>query len=117
MLRTTPVKIGGTSWIPNLPYEPNIKDDLNNIISSYKDDVEKGIDLLLYTVKKQMFIDGNKRTSAIFANHYLISKGKGLIVIPVDKIDEYKSLLIKYYETNDDVFIKSFLLKYCYVNI
>ena len=29
-----------------------------------------------------VFIDGNKRTSVIFSNHYLISKGKGIIAIP-----------------------------------
>jgi prophage maintenance system killer protein len=63
-----------------------------------------------------MFIDGNKRTAVIFANHYLISKGEGLIVIPEDKVEEYKSLLINYYESNNDSKIKAFLLNKCYTN-
>ena len=101
-LRTTPVKIGGTSWEPDLPIELDIIEDLNNITSKKKSAIDIAIDLLLYVVRKQMFLDGNKRTSVIFANHYLISKGKGLIVIPVALADEYKKLLIEFYETNDN---------------
>lgn len=50
-----------------------------------------------------MFIDGNKRTSVIFANHYLISKVKGIIGIPVEKINEYKSRLSsKDFDSNNE---------------
>ena len=116
-LRTTPVKIGGTSWTPELPIEADIKDNLNNILSLDIDDVKKSIKLLLYVVKSQMFIDGNKRTSVIFANHYLISKGKGLIVIPDNLVSEYKNLLIKYYESDIDDEIMNFLMNKCYRKI
>lgn len=116
-LRTTPVKIGGTSWTPELPIEADIKDNLNNILSLDIDDVQKSIKLLLYVVKSQMFIDGNKRTSVIFANHYLISKGKGLIVIPDNLVSEYKNLLIKYYESDIDDEIMNFLMNKCYRKI
>ena len=116
-LRTTPVKIGGTSWTPELPIEADIKDNLNNILSLDIDDVQKSIKLLLYVVKSQMFIDGNKRTSVIFANHYLISKGKGLIVIPDNLVSEYKNLLIKYYESDIDDEIMNFLMNKCYSKI
>ena len=116
LLRSTPVQIGGTSWTPGLPAEPDIKEELENIIISSEDDLEKGIKLLLYVTRKQMFIDGNKRTAVIFANHYLISKGAGLIVIPVEKVDEYKKLLIEYYDT-DDTKIFNFLKSKCYISI
>ena len=116
-LRTTPVKIGGTSWTPELPIEADIKDNLNSILSLDIDDVQKSIKLLLYVVKSQMFIDGNKRTSVIFANHYLISKGKGLIVIPDNLVLEYKNLLIKYYESDIDDEIMNFLMNKCYRKI
>ena len=116
-LRTTPVKIGGTSWTPELPIEADIKDNLNSILILDIDDVKKSIILLLYVVKSQMFIDGNKRTSVIFANHYLISKGKGLIVIPDNLVSEYKNLLIKYYESDIDDEIMNFLMNKCYRKI
>ena len=117
MLRNTPVHIGGTNWEPDLPIESDIKEDINNIVKSSNDDIDISIKLLLYVVKKQMFIDGNKRTSVIFANHYLISKGKGLIVIPVEKIDEYKKLLVEYYESNNDNAIFDFIKTRCYLSI
>lgn len=117
VLRTTPVKIGGTNWTPEIPIESKIKEELNDILETPQDEIEKAIQLLLYTVKKQMFLDGNKRTSVIYANHYLIGKAKGMIVIPVEKIAQYKTLLIKYYETNDETEIKKFLMKECYIKI
>ena len=116
-LRSVKVRIGGTNWEPEIPIEADIKDDLYNIIKNNKDDIDTAIKLLLYVVKKQMFIDGNKRTSVIFANHYLISKGKGLIVIPADKVDKYKKLLVEYYETNNDKTIFEFIKKECYLSI
>lgn len=116
-LRSTPVKIGGTSWTPPIPVESDIKDDINNILSKDEDNIDIAIDLLLYIVKKQMFIDGNKRTSVIFANHYLISKGKGLIVIPVEKVEEYKKLLIEFYESNNKEKIFNFIKDNCYLSL
>ena len=114
-LRSTPVKIGGTSWTPTIPVESDIKDDINNILSKDEDNIDIAIELLLYVVKKQMFLDGNKRTSVIFANHYLISKGKGLIVIPVEEVEEYKKLLIEFYESNNKEKIFNFIKDNCYL--
>lgn len=114
IIRSTPVKIGGTSWTPNIPIEIDIIDSINSIINKNIDECDKAIELLLYIVRTQIFIDGNKRTSVIFANHYLISNGVGMIVIPVEKIDEYKKLLVEYYETNNRKKITSFLKK-CFI--
>ncbi len=118
-LRSTPVKIGGTSWTPGIPIEADIKEDINNLLNNNNNsnDIDKAISLLLYVVKKQMFIDGNKRTSIVFANHYLISKGKGLIVIPVEKVEEYKKLLIDFYESDNKEKIFEFIKDNCYLSI
>lgn len=116
-VRSTPVSITGTDWIPDLPIESVIKEELDDIFNGDLDDIDKAIELLLYVMRKQIFIDGNKRTAVIFANHYLISKGKGIIVIPAELADEYKNLLIGYYERKDNKKIKEFLKKKCYLNI
>ena len=108
-IRTVPVSIGGTKWTPELPIESIIKEELDDIFNKKISDIDKAIEILLYIMKKQIFIDGNKRTSIIFANHYLISKGKGIIVIPAELTDEYKDLLINYYEGKDKTKIKKFL--------
>ena len=71
-VRNTPVTIGGTTWKPDLPIESVIKEELEEIFSKELDDIDRAIELLLYTMKKQVFIDGNKRTAVIYSNHYLI---------------------------------------------
>lgn len=116
MVRNVPVSIGGTTWKPDLPIESVIKEELDEILNKKMDDVDKAIELLLYTMKKQVFIDGNKRTSVIYSNHYLISKGKGIIVIPAELTEEFKDLLIPYYEGKDEKQIKKFIKEKCYMN-
>lgn len=113
-IRNVPVTIGGTKWIPELPIESIIKEGLEEIFSKKMDEIDKAIELLLYTMKKQIFIDGNKRTSVIYSNHYLISKGKGIIVIPAELTEEFKDLLIPYYEGKDELEIKKFIKEKCY---
>ena len=116
-LRSVPVTIGGTKWQPPLPIESIIKEDLKNIFDQEMNDVDRATELLLYVMKKQIFIDGNKRTSILFSNHYLISKGKGIIVIPAELTDEFKNLLITYYEGKDEKRIKKFVKERCYMKI
>lgn len=116
-VRNVPVTIGGTTWKPELPIESVIKEELEEIFNSKMDDIDRAIELLLYTMKKQVFIDGNKRTSVIFSNHYLISKGKGIIVIPAELTGEFKDLLITYYEGKDKNKIKVFIKEKCYMSI
>lgn len=115
-IRNVPVTIGGTTWKPDFPIESEIKSELEEILNSKKDDLEIAIELLLYTMKKQIFIDGNKRTAVIYSNHYLISKGRGIIVMPVESIEEFKDLLILYYEGKDER-IKEFIKNKCYMSI
>ncbi len=116
-VRNVPVTIGGTKWKPDLPIESIIKENLEEIFSKELDDVDRAIELLLYTMRKQIFIDGNKRTSVIFSNHYLISNGKGIIVIPAELTKEFKDLLIPYYEGKDEKKIKKFIKEKCYISI
>lgn len=116
-VRNTPVTIGGTTWKPDLPIESVIKEELEEIFSKELDDIDRAIELLLYTMKKQVFIDGNKRTAVIYSNHYLISKGKGIIAIPVELTEKFKDLLIPYYEGRDEKEIKKFIKEKCYMSI
>lgn len=113
-IRSVPVSIGGSTYIPPLLYEPQAKEDLSTLLS--KDSSYVAIELLLYLMKKQLYLGGNKRTAVIFANHYLISRGMGLIVILAELVPEFKVHLIKYYEEND-VSIKDFLYDKCLTKI
>lgn len=116
-VRNVPLTIGGTTWKPELPIESIIKEELSDIFNKKMEEVDRAIELLLYTMKKQIFIDGNKRTSVIYSNHYLISKGKGIIAIPAELTQEFKDLLIPYYEGKDQIKIKEFIKEKCYMDI
>ena len=116
-VRNTPVTIGGTTWKPDLPIESVIKEELEDIFNKELNDIDRAVELLLYTMKKQVFIDGNKRTAVIYSNHYLISKGKGIISIPVEENEEFKKLLIAYYEGKGENQIKQFIKEKCYMSI
>ena len=116
-IRNVPVNIGGTTWKPNLPIESDIKEEWEQIFNKKINVVDKAIEFLLYIMKKQVFIDGNKRTAVIFSNHYLISKGKGIIVIPSELTEEFKDLLIPYYEGKNEKQIKKFIKEKCYIGI
>ena len=111
-IRNVPVTIGGSSYIPPLPFESQVREDIRGIVESNKSPLDKAIESLLYIKKKQVFLDGNKRTAVIFANHYLVSRGMGLIVIPVELVEEFKLHLINYYE-GKSVDIKKFLKDKC----
>lgn len=112
-IRGVPVTIGGTSYVPPLPIETVVKETIDAIVGENTDDVDIAIHLCLYCMKAQIFNDGNKRTAVIFANHYMISKGKGLLVIPEKSVPEFKKLLVAYYENRDNGEIKTFMRKQC----
>ena len=113
-IRGVPVTIGGTSYIPPLPIEQIIKEELSEILDSSAAPIDIAIQLCLYCMKTQIFNDGNKRAAVIFANHFLISKGEGLLVIPEQEVSTFKRLLVKYYEGTDDGSIFSFMLEKCW---
>ena len=93
--------------------EYEVKEKIEKIISSDAPPVDIAIELALYVMKTQIFNDGNKRTAIIFANHYLISHGAGLMVVPENIVSEFKQLLVKYYEGTDNT-VKAFLKDRCY---
>jgi len=116
-IRGVPVTIGGCSYVPPLPIEMDVKDKISGIVSQTEEDaIDTAIRLCLYCMRTQIFLDGNKRSAVIFANHYLISKGKGIIIIPEKSVSDFKRLLVKYYESNDMNEISAFMKKECWKN-
>ena len=113
-IRGVPVTIGGTSYIPPLPIESAVKESIEGILNEKADPVEIAIKLCLYCMKTQIFNDGNKRASVIFANHYMITKGQGLIVIPESQVPEFKRLLVAYYEDRDNGELVEFMHTKCW---
>lgn len=116
-IRGVPVTIGGSSYVPPLPNELDVKEKIREIIEESDEVINTAIKLCLYCMKTQIFLDSNKRASVIFANHYLISHGGGFLVIPEKEVPEFKRLLVKYYEGEDITVIADFMKKYCWKKI
>lgn len=77
-------------------------------------DVElKALKYFCYIARTQMFIDGNKRVAQLMANKVLIQNDIGIFQIPIEKLEEFKGMLIEFYETGNDVKMIGFMKKYC----
>lgn len=116
-IRGVPVTIGGSSYVPPLPNELEVKDRIREIAEENVEAINVAIKLCLYCMKTQIFLDGNKRASVIFANHYLIAHGGGFLVIPEKEVPQFKQLLVKYYEGEDISVIATFLKERCWKTI
>ena len=110
--RNKGVGITGTSWRPKLPSECNYEDDLKRILS-IPNELERCITLFCFIQGAQIFLDGNKRVANLVANKEMIRTGQGIISVPIEKIGEYFTKLIKYYETNDISDIKLWIYDNC----
>ncbi len=113
-IRGVPVTIGGTTYKPPMPIETVVMENIKAITEIQGDVLDVAIELCLYCMKTQIFNDGNKRASVIFANHYLVANAGGLLVIPEAKVPEFKKLLVQYYEDKDTGEIKDFLKTNCH---
>lgn len=113
-IRSVPVSIGGTTYVPPMPIEFVVKEKIEEILNKKEEPADTAIELCLYCMKTQIFNDGNKRAAVIFANHFLISKGAGLLVIPENRVSEFKKLLVLYYEDRDNGEILEFMKTYCW---
>lgn len=68
---------------------------------------------MLYGMRKQLFWDGNKRTSTIVANKIMIENGAGIIKVPDNKLEEFNVLLSEFYTSNDSRKIETFIFENC----
>lgn len=111
-IRNIPANLGGTTWKPDMPVESEIRKQLMNI-NRISNPVERSITLMLYCMRSQMFVDGNKRTSMLAANHEMIINGCGIISVPIEAQHKFTELLVDFYESNDMDELKQFVYDYC----
>lgn len=111
-IRAYDVRISGTKWQPQIPFEYAVRNEIADILK-IESATERAITLMLWGMRRQIFIDGNKRTSMMIANKEMIVNGCGIISIPNEHIKTFYELLIRFYETNDMEKIKSFVYENC----
>ena len=112
VLRNGKVGINGVDYIPEIPNEKDIINNIENILKE-KSTTLKSINLMLYLMRSQVFWDGNKRTSMIVANKILIQNGCGIITVKEEYIGEFNTLLTEYYNTGNKDKITKFLYDKC----
>lgn len=109
-IRKTPVNIGGTSWQPAFPIESQIKEELEELLNqNNKTKTEIAIEIMLWIMRRQMFIDGNKRVAMLFANKIMIDNGCGIITIAQENQMTFYDKLIKFYESGDNEDLKKWI--------
>lgn len=113
VLRYGTVGITGTNYIPPIPNKDDVINNINNILDSKKSVTEKAIELFLWGSRTQLFWDGNKRSSLITANKFLISQGKGILTITEGNLVDFNRLLTQFYNTNDNSKVKEFIYEKC----
>ena len=112
-LRTENVRISGTNYLPETPNPEAINQELNKILSADTTDTDKAITMLLYLMRAQLFLDGNKRVATFACNKILISTGHGIFSLPPELKEQFAEKLIKYYESGDMTDLKSFIYDNC----
>ncbi len=111
-IRNIPVSISGTAWKPDTPIESVIKDEIERTCQ-IENPTDRAITLMLHLMRKQVFLDGNKRTAMLVANQIMISNGVGVISVPIEIQYDFTKLLIEYYESGDMSRIKDFVYQSC----
>lgn len=111
-LRTGKVEITGTTHIPEIPQKEQVEQEINDILK-IENPTQRAIEYMLYGMKKQLFWDGNKRTSTICANKIMIENGAGIIKVPDTKLEEFNVLLSNYYSLDEKQELIDFIYNNC----
>lgn len=111
-IRKSNVSIGGTTWKPGIPDEVTLYESINTI-EKIEDPELKALKYFCFIARTQMFLDGNKRVAQLIANKVLIENRVGILRIKVEDIQEFKMLLVEFYETNNDYYIIEYMQENC----
>ena len=113
-IRGVPVAIDGTSYIPPLPIETVVTENIEAILRDNVDEVDTAIRLCLYCMKTQIFNDGQQAGICDIGEPPHRLQETGLIVIPESHVPEFKQLLVAYYEDQDNGEIVEFMRSKCW---
>jgi hypothetical protein len=108
-LRKGAIGITGVEYRPPVPVAEEVRDELGSILAGGTTLVERALDVFLWGARRQLFWDGNKRTSLLAANKVLVAGGGGMVTIVERHIAEFNTLLSGYYESGGGQELKRFL--------
>lgn len=109
VLRSGSVGISGTDYVPPIPVASEVEYELAALLAAESSNTEKALDVFLWGARRQLFWDGNKRTSLLAANKLLVSGGNGVLTITEKYMAEFNTLLTEYYNSGSKERLKEFL--------
>ena len=108
-LRTGSVAISGTDYMPPVPQEAAVRQELAAILAADTTATERALTAFCWGTRAQLFWDGNKRTSLTLANKILLQAGAGVLTIRDQSMEQFNEALVTYYNTADADPLKGFL--------
>lgn len=108
-LRTGTVGISGTEYVPPIPKQEQVEQELEEILNTDTSSTEKALSAFVWGTRGQFFWDGNKRTSLTLANKILIASGSGILTITDKYMEQFNILLLDYYNSGESEKLKKFL--------
>ena len=112
--RSVPVSISGTSYVPDIPDLSRIHD----VLAHDGSPVDAAVGVFGSVTRGQWFANGNKRTALMAANHQLIHAGAGVLQLPPERVDdEFRDVLIQWYETGDLSPLSTWLTSHAFTSV
>ena len=108
-LRTGSVAISGTDYMPPLPVKEAVAQEINGILNADVTATDHALTAFAWGARRQLFWDGNKRTSLVLANKILLEAGAGMLTISERNMERFNEQLLTYYNTGDMEPLKQFL--------
>lgn len=108
-LRTGTVGISGTEYVPPIPKQEQVEQELEEILNTDTSSTEKALSAFVWGTRGQFFWDGNKCTSLTLANKLLVASGAGILTITDKYMEQFNVLLLDYYNSGESEKLKKFL--------
>ena len=108
-LRAGRVAISGTDYMPPVPIETAVREELTRILTADTPATERALTAFVWGARGQFFWDGNKRTSLVLANKIMLEAGAGMLTITEGYIERFNTLLVEYYNAGNADALKAFL--------
>ncbi len=110
MFRSGNVTISGTDYTPPAPQELDKKwAELETFLSAIPDIYDRAITAFLQMARAQFFWDVNKRMGRFMMNGILLEAGYPVINVPVKRKQEFNTLMLEFYDSNNMEKMNQFL--------
>lgn len=116
-LRVDEVRISGTNYVPKVPVAEKAHRGLEQIMLSDTTDTDKAVTMMLYIMRAQLFLDGNKRVGTLACNKILVASGRGVFSLPPELKQEFSEKLVRFYESGEMDELKKLIEDKCLIGL